>query len=75
MSRRARLSMSLLAVVATAVFAIPTALSHGGNSDPNAIHACVNRVGEVRILGFIGTPASTALPVARRPLDESALEA
>ena len=56
MTRRARWSMSLLAAVTTAVVVIPAALAHGGNSDPNAIHACVNRVGEVRILGFMGYP-------------------
>ena len=56
MSRRARWSPALLAAVATAVVVAPAALAHGGNSDPNSIHACVNRVGEVRILGFTGYP-------------------
>ena len=47
-----------------AVFAAG-AFAHGGNSDPNAIHACVNRVGEVRILGYMGYPAGSTASARR----------
>jgi hypothetical protein len=54
-----------VALVATAAFA-SGAFAHGGNNDPNAIHACVNRFGEVRILGFAGYP-STECPTLGGP--------
>ena len=54
-----------VALVAAAAFA-SGAFAHGGNNDPNAIHACVNRFGEVRILGFAGYP-STECPTLGGP--------
>ena len=67
MRRRARWGMSLLAAVATAVVVIPAALAHGGNSDPNAIHACVNRLGDVRILGYMGYSIDGPCPMLGGP--------
>jgi hypothetical protein len=55
-----------VALVAAAVFA-SGALAHGGNNDPNAIHACVNRFGEVRILGFQGLSINDPCPLLGGP--------
>jgi hypothetical protein len=55
-----------VALVAVAIFA-SGAFAHGGNNDPNAIHACVNRFGEVRILGFQGLSIDGPCPLLGGP--------
>jgi hypothetical protein len=55
-----------VALVATAAFA-SGAFAHGGTNDPNAIHACVNRFGEVRILGFQGLSSDGPCPTLGGP--------
>jgi hypothetical protein len=55
-----------VALVATAAFA-SGAFAHGGNNDPNAIHACVNRLGEVRILGYMGYSIDGPCPMLGGP--------
>jgi hypothetical protein len=55
-----------VALVAAAVFA-SGAFAHGGNNDPNAIHACVNRFGEVRILGYMGYSIDGPCPTLGGP--------
>jgi hypothetical protein len=58
----------LLSVALVAVGAFASgAFAHGGNNDPNAIHACVNRFGEVRILGFQGLSISDPCPLLGGP--------
>jgi hypothetical protein len=60
-------SMAIASVAATAAVFASGALAHGGNSDPNAIHACVNRFGEVRILGFQGLSIDGPCPLLGGP--------
>ena len=58
--------LSVAMPVAAALFA-SGAFAHGGNNDPNAIHACVNRFGEVRILGFQGLSIDGPCPLLGGP--------
>jgi hypothetical protein len=56
-----------VSVAATAAVFAAGALAHGGNNDPDAIHACVNRFGEVRILGFQGLSVDGPCPMLGGP--------
>ena len=68
MNIRRKFAFALLASCA-AVNAVAgqSAFAHGGNNDPNAIHACVNRLGEVRILGFQGLSIDGPCPLLGGP--------
>jgi len=61
--RHQRNSVAVLALVIAAVGAwfghAREALAHAGSSDPNAIHACQNTYGGIRIVGVSGTCTST----------------
>jgi hypothetical protein len=48
---------NLLVTMALAFLAIPTiASAHGGNNDPNVVHACIGNVSKVvRIVGVTGS--------------------
>jgi hypothetical protein len=59
--------MVIGSVAATAAVFAAGAFAHGGNNDPNAIHACVNRFGEVRILGFQGLSIAGPCPLLGGP--------
>ena len=65
--RHVRRSMMIGSVAATAAVFASGAFAHGGNSDPNAIHACVNRFGDVRILGFQGLSIAGPCPLLGAP--------
>src|SRR5829696_6701637 len=59
-----RIGVSVGVVVAGLVLA-PLAEGHEGNSDPNAIHACVNNVTKLaRIVGVNGTCLTSPPPSA-----------
>jgi hypothetical protein len=64
---RGRWSLGLASAAAAFVLVVPAAFPHGGNSDPNVIHACVNRFGEVRILGFQGLSIAGPCPLLGGP--------
>lgn len=59
--------MVIGSVAASAAVFATVAFAHGGNNDPNAIHACVNRFGDVRILGFQGLSISGPCPLLGAP--------
>jgi hypothetical protein len=60
-----------LSIVATvlALLAIPTiASAHGGNNDPNVVHACVGNVSlNVRVVGVLGSCISSPASKAETP--------
>ena len=62
-----RRSMVIGSLAATAAVFAAGAFAHGGNNDPDAIHACVNRFGEVRILGYMGYPTEGPCPTLGGP--------
>ena len=62
MRRTTRWSLGLAGTV-TALVGAAGAYSHPpAGADPSLIHACVNRVGEVRILGYMGYPGGVEGP-------------
>ena len=56
-------------VVAVVLWAVPTiARAHGGNSDPNVVHACIGNVTKiVRIVGATGSCLSSPPAAAEAP--------
>jgi hypothetical protein len=68
MKIRGKFAFAVLATFAAVTAVVgQSAFAHGGNNDPNAIHACVNRFGEVRILGFQGLSISGPCPLLGGP--------
>ena len=58
-----------IAITSAALCAIPaTATAHGGNNDPNVVHACIGNVSKVvRIVGASDTCLSSPPFVAETP--------
>jgi hypothetical protein len=68
MKIRRKFAFAVLASLATVTAVVgQSAFAHGGNNDPNAIHACVDRFGEVRILGFQGLSIDGPCPTLGGP--------
>ena len=67
MKIRRKFALAALGAVGVAVAVVPAVFAHGGNTDPNAIHACVNRFGDVRILGFQGLSIDGPCPLLGGP--------
>jgi hypothetical protein len=70
MKIRHKFAFAMLATLAAVTAVVgQSAFAHGGNNDPNAIHACVNRFGDVVILGYQGTSITGSCPtLGGRPL-------
>ena len=59
LTRPGRLFLSMLLAAATVLTSAGQAGAHSGNTDPNVIHACVNKSsGAVKIIGLAGACAS-----------------
>lgn len=58
-----------ITITSVAICAIPaTATAHGGNNDPNVVHACIGNINKVvRIVGASDTCLSTPPPLAETP--------
>src|SRR5688572_11414925 len=67
--RRKMTGSVFIAFAAFAVCAIPTtATAHGGNNDPNVVHACVGNVSKVvRIVGVTGSCLTSPVVAAETP--------
>jgi hypothetical protein len=68
--RRKETGSVFIALAAVAVCAIPTtATAHGGNNDPNVVHACVGNVSKVvRIVGVTGSCLTSPVVAAETPV-------
>jgi hypothetical protein len=66
---RTLLPISVFPLAVFAFLAIPTiASAHGGNNDPNVVHACIGNVSKiVRIVGLSGVCLSSPPLVAETP--------
>ena len=67
--RRKVTGSAFIAFAAVAICAIPTtATAHGGNNDPNVVHACIGNVSKVvRIVGVTGSCLTSPVVAAETP--------